>query len=65
MGSRDCSAVVVVCCPFVLQVMIRDIAAAKDAGAHGVVVGVLTPDGTVDKARYRFSLLSFFSTRLV
>lgn len=31
-----------------LDVMTHDIAAARSAGAHGIVTGVLTPDGTVD-----------------
>lgn len=32
--------------------MIRDILAVKAAGADGVVVGLLTPSGDVDVARY-------------
>lgn len=34
-----------------LAVMEHDIAVAKQLGADGVVIGVLRPDGTVDKAR--------------
>jgi copper homeostasis protein len=34
-----------------LAVMRRDILAAKELGADGVVLGVLTPDGTVDEER--------------
>jgi copper homeostasis protein len=30
--------------------MVRDIKAARDAGAHGVVIGALTPEGEVDLA---------------
>src|SRR2546423_15376305 len=36
-----------------LDVMRRDIEAAKTLGAHGVVLGALTPDGDVDAARLR------------
>ena len=36
-----------------LDVMMRDIAAARSAGAHGVVTGVLTPAGAVDSDRMR------------
>jgi copper homeostasis protein len=32
------------------DLMARDIRAAKSAGAHGVVIGALTPDATVDVA---------------
>lgn len=30
------------------EVMLKDIAAAREAGCHGVVIGALRPDGTVD-----------------
>ena len=33
------------------EIMKRDIAVAKELGADGVVVGILTPDGEVDAAR--------------
>lgn len=36
-----------------LDVMRRDIAAARGLGAHGVVIGALRPDGTVDPTRTR------------
>ena len=36
-----------------LDVMMRDIAAARSAGAHGIVTGVLRADGTVDVDRMR------------
>jgi copper homeostasis protein len=36
-----------------LTVMRRDIAIAKSLGVHGVVLGVVTPEGTVDTARTR------------
>ncbi|MCU0636902.1 MAG: copper homeostasis protein CutC, partial [Gemmatimonadaceae bacterium] len=36
-----------------LDVMFRDIAVAKVAGAAGVVIGVLTPDDAIDIARVR------------
>jgi copper homeostasis protein len=36
-----------------VDVMRRDITLAKDAGANGVVIGVLNPDGTVDAERTR------------
>jgi copper homeostasis protein len=36
-----------------MEVMLRDIEAARDLGADGVVLGCLSPDGTVDKARCR------------
>lgn len=36
-----------------VRAMERDIAAAADAGAHGVVVGALLPDGTIDMATCR------------
>ena len=35
------------------DIMKRDIAGAKELGADGVVIGILNPDGTVDKARSR------------
>ena len=35
------------------QVMLADIEAARDAGVHGVVFGVLRPDGTLDKDAMR------------
>jgi copper homeostasis protein len=35
------------------KIMLRDITAAKQAGADGVVFGVLSPDGTVDQARLK------------
>lgn len=34
-----------------LSVMMRDIASARTLGAHGIVLGVLTKDGTVDVER--------------
>ena len=37
-------------------VMQEDLAAAKDAGADGVVFGLLSPDGTVDTARTKHLL---------
>ena len=36
-----------------LDVMLRDIEAAREAGAHGIVTGALTADGSVDAARTR------------
>ena len=36
-----------------LDVQVRDVRAAVAAGAHGVVVGALTPDGVVDAAAVR------------
>ena len=39
--------------PIELDVMMRDIAAARSAGAHGIVIGVLRSDGTVDIPRTR------------
>jgi copper homeostasis protein len=36
-----------------IQVMSRDIEAARRAGAHGVVLGALLPDGSVDVAALR------------
>jgi copper homeostasis protein len=36
-----------------LDVMLRDIAAARSAGAHGIVTGVLAADGRVDIERTR------------
>jgi copper homeostasis protein len=36
-----------------LDVMARDIAAARSTGAHGIVTGVLRADGTVDVERLR------------
>ena len=33
------------------QIMLRDIEEAKRLGAHGVVFGLLTPQGKVDKER--------------
>jgi copper homeostasis protein len=36
-----------------LDVMLRDIEAARAAGAHGIVTGALTADGSVDVARTR------------
>lgn len=36
-----------------VQTMLHDIAHAKDAGATGVVIGILTADGRVDVARTR------------
>jgi copper homeostasis protein len=39
--------------PAELEVMERDIAAAKRAGATGVVIGLLTPDGLVDVEQTR------------
>jgi len=36
-----------------LGVMLEDIRRVKDAGAHGVVVGVLRADGTIDAERTR------------
>src|SRR5437016_6173672 len=35
------------------DVMKNDIDVCKDMGVHGVVIGILLPDGTVDKARTR------------
>ena len=35
------------------DLMVRDVLTAKEAGAHGVVVGVLTPAGDIDLARLR------------
>ena len=35
------------------EAMRRDVAAAKDAGASGVVIGLLTPEGEVDLPRIR------------
>lgn len=35
------------------DVMKNDIDVCKDLGVHGVVIGILLPDGTVDKARTR------------
>jgi len=35
------------------RAMLHDVAMARDAGAAGVVVGFLLPDGTVDEARTR------------
>ncbi len=35
------------------EVMKRDISAAKDLGANGIVIGILLPDGRVDEARTR------------
>eukprot|EP00605_Chrysophyceae_sp_TOSAG23-4_P001581 GSChrysophyteH1.ASY1.ANO1.1736.1 assembled CDS len=35
------------------HLMVRDVLAAKSAGAHGVVVGVLTSDGRIDIPRMR------------
>ncbi|CAM9424443.1 unnamed protein product [Choristocarpus tenellus] len=32
-----------------IEVMVRDVEAVKNAGAHGVVIGALLSDGTVDK----------------
>ena len=37
-------------------VMQEDLAAAKDAGADGIVLGLLSPDGTVDTARTKHLL---------
>lgn len=36
-----------------LEVMLQDILAARQAGANGVVIGVLNSDGSVDEARTR------------
>lgn len=36
-----------------LDVQVRDVRAAVEAGAHGVVVGALTPQGRVDEAAVR------------
>lgn len=33
-----------------LRAMLRDVAAAVERGAHGIVVGALTPEGDVDRA---------------
>ncbi len=38
---------------FEMEVMRQDIAAARSAGAHGVVLGALLPDGSLDAARIR------------
>jgi copper homeostasis protein len=34
--------------PAELEIMLRDIAVARRAGTHGIVIGALTPDGSVD-----------------
>ena len=39
--------------PFELDVMARDLRAMREAGAHGVVLGVLTPEHSVDVAAMR------------
>lgn len=39
--------------PAEFKIMLRDIALARQAGADGVVFGVLSPDGTVDQPRVR------------
>jgi copper homeostasis protein len=39
--------------PLEFEVMRQDILAAKEAGAHGVVIGLLLPDGRVDVERTR------------
>jgi copper homeostasis protein len=36
--------------PLEIDAMVRDVEAAVDAGAHGVVIGALTPEGDVDVA---------------
>lgn len=36
--------------PLELEVQVQDVRAARDAGAAGVAVGVLTPDGFLDEA---------------
>lgn len=39
--------------PLEHEVMLRDVIAARTAGAHGVVLGILTPDARVDIERTR------------
>jgi copper homeostasis protein len=41
------------CSPRLLDRMLADITAARHAGAHGLVLGVLDPDGGVDEATMR------------
>lgn len=41
---------------FEYRAMLHDIAAAKEAGANGVVLGILRPDGTVDAERTRAAM---------